>query len=337
MTCTIGIVGGSNWGPNVIRTFAKTPGCTLKVVCDKDPAKLAKMRAELPHLAYTTSYADLLADPDLDALAIATDVPSHFELAAAALRAGKPIFVEKPLTRTVQEAQALLALARQAGRIVVVDHLLLHHAGIRHLKRVIDRGELGRVLYLKSARTNLGKVRTEENVLWSFAPHDISVVLYLLDALPVSVSTQGQAYVTKGVEDLVFVTLKFASGQLAHIHVSWLDPKKERKVVIVGDSKMAVFDDLEAQEKVKLYDCGVDPRAGKFTDYSGALTTRFGDIHIPAIKEEEPLLAIAKHFVACVTGAAPPAAPEHEAGLHVLRVLEAAQKSLDNGGMAVGL
>lgn len=334
---TLGVVGAGNWGPNVIRAFAKTPGCALKVVCDKDPAKLAKMQAELPHLRYSTSYTDLLQDPELDAVAIATDVPSHFELATAALKAGKHLFVEKPLTRTAQEAQSLLALGKQTNRLVVVDHLLLHHAAIRHLKRVIDGGELGRVLYLKAARTNLGKVRTEENVLWSFAPHDISVILYLLNGLPTSVSAQGQAFVTKGVEDLVFLTLRFASGQLAHIHVSWLDPKKERKVVIVGDAKMAIFDDLEAQEKIRLYDCGVDPLQGKFTDYSGALTTRFGDIHIPAIKEEEPLLAIAKHFVGCVSGKVVPAAPEHEAGLHVLRVLEAAQKSLKNGGMNVGL
>jgi predicted dehydrogenase len=260
---------------------------------------------------------------------------SHYPLARTLLEAGKDVFVEKPLALRADHAEELVRLARERQRILMVGHLLLHHPAVRHLKEMVKRGELGDLLYLYSQRVNLGKVRRDENALWSFAPHDLSVALHLLDAEPIDVAARGAAFVQPGIEDVVFLHLRFPGGTMAHVHVSWLDPHKLRKFTVVGTRKMVVFDDMEASEKIKIYDKGVD-RGGQIVGYGDALTVRSGDIVIPSVPLQEPLRIECLHFVECVRERKAPLS-DGAGGLAVVRVLAAAQASLESGGVPVAL
>jgi predicted dehydrogenase len=329
----IAVVGTGDWGANLVRNFANLPGTRLVSVCDADPQRLAKTAAQYPGVRAVGDVADVARDPEVQGVVVAASAVSHYPLARALLEAGKDVYVEKPLTLEVAHAEELVRLARTKGRVLMVGHLLLYHPGVQYLKKMVVDGQIGDLLYIYCQRVNLGKVRKDENALWSFAPHDLSVILYLMDQEPVDVAARGAAFLQAGVEDVVFVDLRFASGQTAHAHVSWLDPHKLRKFTVVGTQKMMVFDDMEASEKIKVYDKGVD-RAGQVVSYGDALTVRSGDILIPKISLQEPLRLECLHFVECVRERKRPLT-DGIGGLRVVKVLDAAQRSLKAGGQPV--
>jgi predicted dehydrogenase len=329
----IAVVGTGDWGANLVRNFANLPGTRLVSVCDAEPQRLAKTAAQYPGVRAVGDVGDVARDPDVQGVVVAASAVSHYPLARTLLEAGKDVYVEKPLTLEVGHAEELVRLAKAKGRVLMVGHLLLYHPGVQYLKKMVVDGQIGDLLYIYCQRVNLGKVRKDENALWSFAPHDLSVILYLMDQEPVDVAARGAAFLQAGVEDVVFVDLRFASGQTAHVHVSWLDPHKLRKFTVVGTQKMMVFDDMEASEKIKVYDKGVD-RAGQVVSYGDALTVRSGDILIPRISLQEPLRLECLHFVECVRDRKRPLT-DGIGGLRVVKVLDAAQRSLKAGGQPV--
>ena len=331
----LAVIGTGDWGANLIRNFAALPGCALTALCDADAGRLSATAARYPQAAAVPRAEDVAARTDVEAVVVAASAVSHYDLARAMLEAGKDVFVEKPLALRVAHAEELVALARRRERILMVGHLLLFHPAVRYLKELVDRGELGDVYYVYSQRVNLGKVRRDENALWSFAPHDLSVILHLIGQEPVDVVARGSAFLQGTVEDVVFVDVRFPGGRLAHVHVSWLDPHKLRKFTVVGSRKMVVFDDMEASEKVRIYDKGVE-RGGKIVSYGDALTVRSGDILIPRLSLQEPLRIECQHFVDCVRSRTPPLTGGED-GLRVVRVLAAAQASLEAGGSPVAI
>ncbi|HYM81233.1 MAG TPA: Gfo/Idh/MocA family oxidoreductase [Candidatus Limnocylindria bacterium] len=326
----IAVVGTGDWGANLVRNFANLSAAELVAVCDSDPARLGKTAAQYPGARALARVEDVAESDAVQGVVIAASAVSHYPLARLLLEAGKDVYVEKPLALRVDHAEELVRLARERDRILMVGHLLLFHPGVRYLKDLVRKGELGDLHYLYSQRVNLGKVRRDENALWSFAPHDISVILHLLELEPLDVVARGSAFLQGEVEDVVFLNLRFPGGKLAHVHVSWLDPHKLRKFTVVGSQKMAVFDDMEASEKIRIYDKGVD-RAGQIVSYGDALTVRSGDILIPKISLQEPLKIECQHFVECVRDHKTPLADGAD-GLRVVRVLAAAQASLEAGG-----
>jgi predicted dehydrogenase len=332
-TVGIAVVGTGDWGANLVRNFAALPGARLTMLCDADPQRLAKAAKAAPQAKAVADVAEVADSPDVQAAVVAASAVSHYPLARTLLEAGKDVFVEKPLALRVDHAEELVSLARERQRVLMVGHLLLHHPAVRWLKDMLRRGDLGEVLYLYSQRVNLGKVRRDENALWSFAPHDLSVALHLLDAEPIDVAARGAAFVQPGIEDVVFLHLRFPGGTMAHVHVSWLDPHKLRKFTVVGTKKMVVFDDMEASEKIRVYDKGVD-RGGQIVGYGDALTVRSGDIVIPSVPLQEPLRLECLHFVECVRDRRAPLS-DGAGGLAVVRVLAAAQASLEAGGVPV--
>jgi len=331
----LGQVGLGYWGPNLLRNFQALPTARVKALCDLNVEVLARAGERYPELLRTTEYADLLGDPEIGAVVVSSSATTHYRLARAALDAGKHVFVEKPIALRQDEAEVLIRLADERGLVLMVGHLLLYHPAVTRLKELLDGGQLGDVYYLYSERRNLGKVRHDENAMWSLAPHDIAVALYLLGGMPAAVSAQGQAYLQPGIEDTVFFTLRFADGRLAHSHVSWLDPHKVRRLTVVGSRQMAVFDDVEPSEKLRIYDKGVD-RMPEYDSYGDALTLRFGDIYVPHLEMQEPLRLECQHFVECVTHGRQPLSDGRN-GLAVLRVLECLQQSLDSEGSLVRL
>ncbi|HEX7071231.1 MAG TPA: Gfo/Idh/MocA family oxidoreductase [Rhodothermales bacterium] len=337
-TVRIAQVGIGYWGRNLIRNFAAVPGVAVIQACDQRAPVLKQVSEQFPQIKTTERYEDVLENPEVDAVVVATETPLHFEMARTALEAGKHVFVEKPMAQSVAEAEALVRIAEERNLRLMVGHLLLYHPAFRYIEDLIQAGELGEVYYLYSMRVNLGIVRQKENALESLAPHDLSVALAFLSGSPVSVSAQGHAYLQPGVEDVVFGTVYFDGGQLAHVHTSWLDPHKVRKVTVVGSRKMAVIDDVEGVEKVRLYDKGVDiaPGEKRYVDYAEAMTIRSGDIHIPKIDMREPLRLECQHFVESVRNGTRPRS-DGQNGLMVVRILEAAQQSLRQDGSTVAV
>jgi len=332
----LALVGTGDWGANLLRNFAALPEARVVAVCDADPGRLAKARGVVPQATAVDDARRLLDVPGLEAVVIAAPAPAHAPLARMFLEAGKDVYVEKPFTLDVGDAEALVALAEAKSRILMVGHLLIHHPAVVRLKAMIDAGELGTVHYVYSQRVNLGKVRKDENALWSFAPHDLSVMLHFLGGEPVDVSARGSAFLQPGIEDVVFSSLSWADGRMAHAHVSWLDPHKLRRFTVVGSKKMALFDDMEPSEKLKIYDRGVDPAAGEFVDFARSLTVRQGDVWIPKLDGAEPLRLECRHFVECVRTRKTPRTDGRD-GLRVVKVLAAAQASLGAHGAPVRL
>jgi predicted dehydrogenase len=326
----IGMVGLGGWGKNLLRNFGALPEADLAWCCDADPDSRARYAEQYPDARFTGSLDELLADPELEAVVLATPVPTHSELARRSLEAGKHVMVEKPMTWRLEEARELRDLVHRTGRVLMVGHLLRFHPGVEMLRELIDSGELGEVRYVYGNRVNLGVIREDENALWSLGVHDISVVLHLIDGRPVEVWARGEAYVRPGVEDVVFGYVKFDSGQIGHLHLSWLDPHKMRKMTVVGSSKMAVFDDMEADRKVTVYD------KGPVITPSGGISTHTGDIRIPAISREEPLRIECRAFLEAVRSGVVTRAGADE-GLAVVEVLDAMQRSLDQGGATISL
>jgi predicted dehydrogenase len=316
-TPTIGVVGLNYWGPNLVRNFNDLADLTW--LCDLDEQHLNPIAARYPDARATKSFDDLLADNALDAVVIATPVPTHYALAKQALEAGKHVFVEKPPAMRAVEMDELVALAVEHDRVLMPGHLLLYHPGVLKVKDLIDQGELGDVLCVYGNRVNLGIVRSNENALWSLGVHDLSVILYLLDEDPELATAQGSASIHPGVEDVVFCFLRFPSGKIAHMHLSWLDPHKMRKMTVVGDQKMVVFDDMEPERKVTVY----EKRAGA----AGELFS--GDISIPKISTAEPLRLECQYFLELVSGEHNKAKVARD-GARVVRALEMLTNSLSN-------
>jgi predicted dehydrogenase len=321
----VGVVGLGYWGPNLARNFAAIADCELAYVCDADPVARERVARMFPGARAAADLDELLADPELDAVALATPVPTHAVLAVRVLEAGKHCFVEKPLAQSVADAQRAVDAAQRSGRVLMVGHLLEYHPGVRKLKELTDSGELGDdIYYIYGNRLNLGKLRADENALWSLGAHDLSVVLYLADEEPIEVAAYGESYVRPGVQDVVFCFLRFPSGLVAHLHLSWLDPHKERRFTVVGSRRMATFDDMDLERKLTIYDKGFDEDARTYGEY----ITRSGDIFSPRIPNLEPLRVECEHFVQCaLTGQTP--LSDGADGLRVVSVLEQLQRSLD--------
>jgi predicted dehydrogenase len=316
----VGQAGLGYWGPNLARNLGEL--AELRWLCDLSPDLLSEASARYPNARATTSFEEMLADPELDAIVIATPVVTHYELAKRALLAGKHVFVEKPQAQSSAEAEELVALAEQSGLVLMPGYLLLYHPALAMLKRLVDDGELGDVLYLYGNRQNLGQIRRDENALWSIGSQDLSMILHLVGEEPVEAWARGESFLQPGIEDVVFCYLRFPSGVVAHMHVSWLDPHKIRKLTVVGRDKMAVFDDMDPERKVTVYDKGTVLRPA--TEWQ----VREGDIHIPKLAGEEPLRRECAHFLSLVAGEGDPVAPARQ-GLAVVRALELLQESLD--------
>ena len=331
----VAVVGAGYWGINHVRTFARLPGCELSLVCDSDLKNHKRAQGLAPAARLCADYAAVLADPSIDAVVLATPAVLHAEQSIAALRAGKHVFVEKPLALSVPDAQAVKAVADSSGRVLMVGHLLLYHAAVLRLREMIQNGDIGEVYYLYGLRVNLGKLRQDENAMWSLAPHDVSIILYLLGQVPVSVAARGHAYLQPGVEDVVFLNLIFGDGKMAQIQVSWLDPRKERRLTVVGERRMVEFDDSHPTEKLRIYDKGFQ-RPPEFTQFGEFLTVRNGDIHIPHLDLPEPLNVECRHFIDCILRGESPRTGAKE-GLDVIRVLGAAEQSLKNQGMPIAI
>lgn len=331
----VAVIGTGEWGRNLVRNFHEIRQASLRICCDLSKNRLMMAKERYPYVEITTNYDRVLEDRKIDAVVIATPTPTHFDLAKMALQAEKHVLVEKPLTLNYGRAQELVDLARSCGKIMMVGHLLEYHPAVLEMKKRIIRNDPGEVWYMYSERLNLGRVRTMENALWCLAPHDISVVLYLLNAVPIEVSAQGESFLQKEnrIEDVVFINIRFKDGVFAHIHVSWLDPHKVRKMTLVGSKKMMVFDDMESRDKLKIFNKGVIKNS---LDDEVEFNIRYGDVHIPKIEWAEPLRLECLHFIECVTKNKVPRS-DGEDGLRVVRVLEAAQESLEKGGIPVRL
>jgi predicted dehydrogenase len=317
----IGVVGLNYWGPNLVRNFDGL--AELAWLCDLDDTHLRPLAERYPHARATDTFADMLADDTLDAVVIATPVPTHHALAKQALAAGKHVFVEKPPAMRAVEMDELVQLAADGDRVLMPGHLLLYHPAVLKLKELVASGELGDVLCVYGNRVNLGIVRSNENALWSLGVHDLSVILYLLDEDPDLATAQGSWSIHEGVEDVVFCFLRFPSGKIAHMHLSWLDPHKMRKITVVGKEKMVVFDDMELERKVTIYEKG----PWQPTETYGEWQTRTGDIFSPKVPTDEPLRVECRHFLDLVRGEGDPLAAARE-GLAVVRVCEQLQASL---------
>jgi len=327
----VGVIGYGYWGPKLLRNFRELPNTRVAMLADLAEDRLAQARQGYPDLAVTRDYRELL-ESDVDAVVVATPVTTHFPIGMDCLRAGKHVLIEKPLARNRLEGQKLVDLAAERGLVLMAGHTFEYNPAVEMLKDVISRGEIGRVYYVCSWRTNLGIFQKDVNVLWDLAPHDVSILLFVLGLDPINVSACGQSYVQPGIHDVSRLTLNFPNQIQAHVHVSWLDPCKVRRTTIVGDKKMIVYDDVEPLEKIKVYDKGVDAPA--HTDSYGEfqLSYRYGNIFIPSIPLHEPLKLECAHFVDCVLHGRKPRS-SGEIGLKVVKILESAEKSLLNGGM----
>ena len=320
MTVNVGQAGLGHWGKNLVRNFDELANLTW--ICESDAARGAEFGARYPNARVTTSFEEMLADDELQAVVIATPVPTHHPLAKLALEAGKHVFVEKPPAMHVAEMEELVALAEARGLVLMPGHLLLYHPGVQKLKELVDSGELGDVLCVYGNRQNLGIIRTNENALWSLGVHDLSVILYLIGEQPSQATANGNAFLNAGVEDVVFCYLQFPSGKIAHMHLSWLDPHKMRKLTVVGRDKMAVFDDMELEQKITVYDKAPEEPTGSY----GEWRTRTGDVFSPKIPNDEPLKLECRHFLGLVEDGWD--GREMRDGLEVVRALELLTESL---------
>ncbi|MDI6703950.1 MAG: Gfo/Idh/MocA family oxidoreductase [bacterium] len=336
MGINIGAIGCGYWGPNLIRNFDALPDSNLFMCSDLDQRRLDYILSLYPHTKVTKDYKQILHHPKVDAVVITTPARTHFTLAKEALLEGKHVFVEKPLSLTTKECEELISLSEKKGKILMVGHLLIYHPAVRKIKGFIDQGELGDIYYIYTTRVNLGRVKTDVNALWNFGPHDISVILYWLDAFPISVSAVGESYLQDKIEDVVFITLRFENKVIASLHISWLDPGKVRRITVVGSKKMVVYDDVNTEEKVKVYDKGVVMNKSFDNFGEATMTLRFGDIYSPRIDTKEPLKVECQHFLDCILNNQSPLTNGYE-GMKVVKILEKASISLKEGGKVIDI
>lgn len=326
-------IGAGYWGPNLVRNFLQVTGVGRFILCDLDTGRLHKIKGQHKSLEITDSPEAVFADPSIDAVVLAIPAAMHYEYAKKALLAGKHVLVEKPLAMTGADSKELIGLAEKANKVLMVGHTFMYNEAVLRIKKYIDDGEIGDIYYILSQRLNLGRVRQDVNALWNLAPHDVSIILFWLGEKPSKVSAKGLVFLQDGIEDVVFVDLDFPSGRAAHIHVSWLDPSKTRKMVIVGSKKMLVYDDTSADAKIIIYDKGIDkkhiirdlPEINSFGQFQ--LMQRQGDILIPKIDFKEPLRLECQHFVDCIINGWVPIT-DGVNGLNVVDVLERAQNLL---------
>ncbi len=331
----LGLVGFGYWGPNLARNFSVQPNCTLVAICDINSQRAALARRQYPSVIVTQNYDDILENPDIRAILIAVPVSAHFDLARRALLAGKDVLVEKPLTATVAEAEQLISLADKQRRILAVDHTFLFTGAVQKIKEIIDSGQLGEILYVDSVRVNLGLFQPDVNVIFDLAPHDLSIMNYLIDKDPVSIQAMGISHAGNGIENVAYLHLDFPGGVIAHFHFNWLAPVKIRRTLIGGTKQMIVYDDMEPSEKVKIYDKGIVVKKGDIDSiYKTIIDYRTGDMVAPKLVHREALNSEAQHFLSCVENRAKPIA-DGMAGLRVVRLLEAAQASLRQGGAQI--
>jgi predicted dehydrogenase len=322
----VGVAGLGYWGPNLARNLAAIAGCELTWLCDASEPARARLAGTYPQARATADLQELLDDPELDAVVLATPVATHAELAVQVAQAGKHCFVEKPLATTAVDAQRAVDAAARAGTTLMVGHLLEYHPAVHRLRELLDGDELGELYYVYGNRLNLGKLRADENALWSLGAHDVSVVLALIGEEPVECLAHGSSFVRDGVEDVVFCYLRFESGAVAHLHLSWLDPHKERRLTVVGSKRMATFDDMQIEGKLTVYDKGFDEDVRSWGEY----IARSGDIYSPRIPNVEPLRLECEHFVQCIRTGQTPRSDGHS-GLRVVSVLERLQQTLSGG------
>jgi len=329
----VAVIGAGAWGLNHVRVIASEPRCTLAAIVDGDRAALERASLLAPGAVVLHDLDQVLSDRTIEIVIVATPAPTHASIACAALAAGKHVLVEKPLALSTVDAQRIAAAAH-SDRVVMVGHLMVFHPAVARLRELLGSGALGTLHYVHSIRANLGRLRRDENALWSFGPHELSMLDHLLERTPVSVTARGQCVLQPGIEDVVFLTIRYAGGEMAHLHLSWLHPRKERRLTLVCAQKMVEFDDV-APEKLRIYDKGYD-RPPQFTQFADYLTLRDGDVHIPQLSMEEPLKLQLRHLLDCVaTGARP--TTDIGSALRIVATLEAAQRSLASDGVPVNL
>jgi predicted dehydrogenase len=330
----VGVVGCGYWGPNLVRNFRSLPGCSLKMMCDISPARLQHLKELYPEVKGEPSYENMLKNGGLDAVVVATSVKMHFPMAKAALQAGKHVMIEKPMAASAAQCEELIAIAAEKSLVLMVGHTFLYSPAVKKIKEIVDRGDLGDILYICARRLNLGLFQKDINVAWDLAPHDISIILHLLRELPESVNCRGSAHVTPGIEDVTAMTLTFGKARSAIIHSSWLDPRKVREMTIVGRKRMIVYDDVAQQVKIRIFDARVErpPHYDTFAEFHYAY--HYGDTYAPYLKQEEPLKTECQHFLDCIREAKTPLS-SGERGLELVRILEASSASLKLEGAAV--
>lgn len=332
----VGVIGYGYWGPNLVRNFVANPETRVAVVCDRDPGRLRKVESLYPAIRLTTSADELIGDPEVDAIVIATPVDTHFPLALAALQANKHVLVEKPIASTSDQARILIDEAGKSGLILAVDHTFVYTGAVRKMRELVGAEAFGPVRYYDSTRVNLGLFQHDVNVLWDLAVHDLSIMRYVLDRSPVEVSATGHSHIPGQPEYAAFLTLFFGDGMIAHINVNWLSPVKIRRTLVGGDRQMIVYDDLETSEKIKLYDKGITVSETPEQVHRLLISYRTGDLWSPKVADAEALAVEAEHFAACIRGEEKPIV-DGTAGLEVVRILEAADQSMRNRGAPVQL
>jgi len=332
----VGVVGCGYWGPNLVRNFRSLPDCHLKAMCDISEERLKHLSALYPDVKGQTSYEHMLNGVGVDAVVVATSVKLHFPMAKAALLAGKHTMIEKPMASSSEQCAELVEIARKKGLVLMVGHTFLYSPAVRKIKEIIARGDLGDIRYICARRLNLGLFQKDINVAWDLAPHDISIVLHLLEESPCSVNCRGSAHVTPGIEDVTSMSLTFPNDRSAIIHSSWLDPRKVREMTIVGSRRMIVYDDVAQQEKIRIFDARVErpPHYDTFAEFHYAY--HYGDTYAPYVKQEEPLKTECQHFLECIREGKEPLTHGGQ-GLELVRILEASTESLRRGGGAVSL
>lgn len=336
-TIKIGIIGCGYWGPNLIRNFVSTPGCEMAGIADINKERLDKINRLYPFLKIFADPIKMLKELEIDAVVIVTPVSTHYSLAKEALNIGKHVLVEKPMTGTVSEAKNLIKLAKKKNKVLMVDHTFVYCGAVRKLRETIDKHQLGEIYYFDSVRVNLGLFQKDTNVLWDLAPHDFSIMSYLLDKKPIEISAFGSkpvSYGNKGLESMAYVTIRLEGNTLAHFHLNWLSPVKVRRILIGGSKKMAIYDHLDPDNQVKIYNKGVSIMGKPENRYKALVQYRIGEMFAPKVDQTEALETVCKHFIECIQKGKKPIT-DGEAGLKVVNLLEKAQKSMKNQGKLI--
>jgi predicted dehydrogenase len=331
---TVGVIGCGYWGPLLVRNFRSLPDCQLKAICDLNTERLKHIRTLYPDIEGTTQPLQLVNDSGLDGIVIATPVQHHYSLAKASLLAGKHTFIEKPMASSSAECEELIEIAQRNGLVLMLDHTFLYSSPVQKIAQIVQAGDLGEIRYINCRRLNLGLFQKDINVAWDLAPHDISIILHILDEFPVAVNCQGNAHITPGVEDVTNMSLFFPRKRFATIQSSWLEPRKIREMTIVGTRRMIVYDDLRMREKIRIYDARVErpPHYDTFAEFQ--YSYHYGDSYIPYVHQEEPLKLACQHFVDCIQTLSEPLTGGRH-GLEMVRILEAATASLKMNGAPV--
>jgi predicted dehydrogenase len=332
----VGVIGCGYWGPNLVRNFRSLPNCSVKAVCDLNEDRLRHLKSLYPEVECKTDFQDMLDKDDVEAVVIATPVRYHHALAKASLLAGKHTMIEKPMASSSSECEELIEIADRMGLVLMVGHTFLYSAPVRKIVEIVRRGDIGEIRSINARRLNLGLFQKDINVAWDLAPHDLSIVLHILEESPHTVNCQGNAHVTPGIEDVTSLSLSFPKNRFATIQSSWLEPRKVREMTIVGSRRMIVYDDLEIQQAIRIYDVRVErpPHYDTFAEFQYAY--HYGDSYIPHIRQEEPLKSECQHFIDCVLNDTTPLS-DGRAGLELVRILEASSVSLRNKGAPVSM